>query len=372
MNFPLLLPEFFNEVAAALAAGRSLCLATIIAQSGSAPRPLGTVFAVGADGGIIGSIGGGRLEADVMTAAARVLASDQAGLMDFSLTGREAAQLEMICGGEVRVYLEPLAEGDDQARQWARDAAAAARRGQGFIWTLVQTGPMAGLAGRKGLWRPGDDLASLPGGLADRLDLGAGLGRPGWLPAGAGGSKIFLQPLTGQPVVYLFGGGHISLYLAPLLHLVGFGVVVVDDRPEFAGRDRFPQADELLVRSFAAALDGLALDERSYVVIVTRGHLHDKDVLAQALRAPSAYVGMIGSRRKKGLIYRALLGEGFTPADLDRVHAPIGLDIGADTPAEIAVSIVAELIAVRAGLDQAGGHLKHQKVATEIKPCPAG
>ncbi len=368
----MLLPEFFQQVAAALAGGRSLCLATIIAQSGSAPRPLGTVFAVDQDGGLIGSIGGGRLEGEVMTAAAQALVSGQAGTMDFSLTGREAAQMEMICGGQVRVYLEPLMAGDGEAAAWAGDAAVATKEGQGLIWTLVRPGAMAGLAGRKGLWRPGDDLGRIPEQLLGRMAEAAGSPHPRWLPAGPGGGEYFLQPLVGQPVVYLFGGGHISLYLAPLLSLVGFGVVVMDDRPEFAGRDRFPQADRLLARPFTAALDGLALDQHSYVVIVTRGHLHDKEVLAQVLRAPSAYVGMIGSRRKKALIYRALMDEGFTQAELERVHAPIGLDIGADTPAEIAVSIVAELIAVRAGLVGAGGHLKHQMHATEIGSCPAG
>ncbi|MFH1060875.1 MAG: XdhC family protein [Pseudomonadota bacterium] len=368
----MLLPEFFKQVAAVLAGGRSLCLATIIAQSGSAPRPLGTVFAVDPGGGIIGSIGGGRLEAEVMDAAPQTLAAGQAVLMDFSLTGREAAQLEMICGGEVRVYLEPLQVGDPQALALARAAAAAAKDGHGFVWTLVQPGAMAELAGRKGVWRPGEDLASLPAALIGQARAGGGPRQPAWAPGPAGAGGFFLQPLLGQPVVYLFGGGHISLYLAPMLSLVGFGVVVVDDRPEFAGRDRFPQADGLLVRPFAAALEGLSLDERSYVVIITRGHLHDKDVLAQVLRAPAAYLGMIGSRRKKALIYQALLAEGYTQAELERVHAPIGLSIGAETPAEIAVSIVAELIAVRARLSGSERHLTHQVSIMETKTCPAG
>jgi xanthine dehydrogenase accessory factor len=124
----------------------------------------------------------------------------------------------------------------------------------------------------------------------------------------------------------------------------------VDDRAEFVSRDRFPQADELLaVSSFESAFAGIPVGDHSYVVIVTRGHGGDQAILRQALRCRPDYIGMIGSRRKRGLIYEQLAGEGFTPDDLSRVHCPIGLPIGAETPEEIAISIAAELIATRAG-----------------------
>ncbi|MFZ3046285.1 MAG: XdhC family protein, partial [Desulfatirhabdiaceae bacterium] len=135
---------------------------------------------------------------------------------------------------------------------------------------------------------------------------------------------------------------------AILSKMIGFETVVLDDRPEFANRERFPEADEIrILSSFDCALDGLVIDGKGYIVILTRGHLHDKTVLGLALRKPARYIGMIGSRKKRDAIYRALEREGFSNDDLARVHSPIGLSIGAQTPAEIAVSIAAELIRVR-------------------------
>ena len=366
--------EFWQQAAQELAGGRSLCLATIVRQSGSAPRPLGTVFAVDRWGGIIGSIGGGRLEAEVMAAAVRVLDRGRTAFMDFSLTGREAAELEMICGGTVQVFLEPLAADDPAARELAQGLAQAGELGQALLWTRLDPDAPGAVAGRKGLWRRGQALqAGLPGPAWEPvLTLALEQGPAGVFRVDGQPGVIFLQPLGGQPVVYLCGGGHISLYLSPLVKLVGFGLVVVEDRPEFCNPARFPQADQLLVRAPERALEGLELGPQAYVVIVTRGHLNDKEILAQALARPAAYLGMIGSRRKRGLIYQALLDEGFSQADLQRVHAPIGLDIGADTPAEIAVSIAAELIAVRAGLSKAGGFLAQQTPLWEKKTCPAG
>jgi xanthine dehydrogenase accessory factor len=140
----------------------------------------------------------------------------------------------------------------------------------------------------------------------------------------------------------------------PTLHLAaltGFRTEIVDDRPDFANRERFPEADRVcVIDDFRNAFGGLAVDDTSFLVIFTRGHHHDLTVLAQALRTEAAYIGMIGSKRKRDAIYTALLKAGFTQADLQRVHSPIGLAIGAETPEEIGVSIVAELIQERARL----------------------
>ncbi|MFW6373912.1 MAG: XdhC family protein, partial [Thermodesulfobacteriota bacterium] len=150
---------------------------------------------------------------------------------------------------------------------------------------------------------------------------------------------------------FLFGAGHVSRQLAKLTQMVEFRTVVLDDRSEFANRDRFPGVDQVHVLDrFENTFSGLSTDSNSFIVILTRGHSHDRTVLAQALRTQAGYIGMIGSHRKRDTIYRSLRDEGFTTADLDRVHCPIGLDIGGETPEEIAVSIVAEMIEVRSGL----------------------
>jgi len=164
--------------------------------------------------------------------------------------------------------------------------------------------------------------------------------------------EVYVEPVMKEPVLYIFGGGHVSLQIVPLAARVGFRVVVIDDRPEFVDPKKFPDAAEVHEYPFEGVLDRLQVDGSSYLVIVTRGHMHDRTVLTQSLRCDAKYIGMIGSRRKKAILYKKLLEEGFTQDELDRVYSPIGLDIGGETPEEIAVSIVAELIKVRAGIGE--------------------
>jgi xanthine dehydrogenase accessory factor len=165
---------------------------------------------------------------------------------------------------------------------------------------------------------------------------------------GGSGTFVLTELIAPEETVYLFGAGHVSRETAMLASRIGFETVVLDDRPEFANRERFPEADEIhVLSSYEQAMDNLVIDSRGYIVILTRGHLHDKTVLGQAVTTPARYVGMIGSRKKRDAIFRALAAEGISQNDLARVHSPIGLSIGAETPAEIAVSITAELIRVR-------------------------
>jgi len=162
--------------------------------------------------------------------------------------------------------------------------------------------------------------------------------------------KFLAEPSFSAGTVFLFGAGHVSCQTAKLTHMVNFRTVAIDDRAEFANTQRFPLSEEVIVlEDFDRAFEGLEIGEDSYIVILTRGHSHDKTVLEQALRTRAGYIGMIGSKRKRDTIYKSLLHQGFTEEDLKRVYSPIGLTIGAETPEEIAVSIVGELIAVRAG-----------------------
>jgi xanthine dehydrogenase accessory factor len=149
------------------------------------------------------------------------------------------------------------------------------------------------------------------------------------------------------PKVFLFGGGHISLFVSKMSHMVGFQVVVIDDRPQFANKERFPEAEEVIAEEFPFVFPKLQVTRSAYLVIVTRGHAYDQEVLEWALNKEVRYIGMIGSRKKIQTVYRNLKEKGFTPDQLQRVHAPIGLNIGALTPEEIAVSIVAQMIKIR-------------------------
>jgi xanthine dehydrogenase accessory factor len=160
---------------------------------------------------------------------------------------------------------------------------------------------------------------------------------------------VFVEPIIAIPTLYLFGGGHVSLQIARIAKMVGFKIVVIEDRPTFANKERFPMADETRVEDMYTVFERLKIDDQSYIVAVTRGHQHDEPVIEQAIRTEARYIGMIGSKRKISRMWKKLIERGADKARLAQVHAPIGLEIGADTPEEIAVSIVAQLIQSRRG-----------------------
>src|SRR5437763_542803 len=177
--------------------------------------------------------------------------------------------------------------------------------------------------------------------------------------------EVFVEPILPQPVVYLSGGGHVSTAVAKAAGAAGFGIGVVDDRGAFANKERFPMAHEIHT-SYEDAFEKIRPNASSYVVIVTRGHKADMRVLAWAVRTEARYVGMIGSKRKVMSVYKALENEGYKPEEFERVYAPMGLDIGALSPEEIAVSITAELVAVRRNAANA----EHKKLKYEGRPAP--
>ncbi|HAJ31891.1 MAG TPA: xanthine dehydrogenase [Candidatus Atribacteria bacterium] len=164
-----------------------------------------------------------------------------------------------------------------------------------------------------------------------------------------GDMKIFIDILQPKEKVLIFGAGHISVYVSKLAKMVGFKVTVIDDREEFANQDRFPEADEIIVEDIERALTHLKITPSTYIIIVTRGHLEDKEVLGSVIRSGAAYIGMIGSRKKNATVFQRLVEQGISKEELDKVHAPIGIDIKAQTPEEIAISIIAEIIQVRRG-----------------------
>ena len=168
---------------------------------------------------------------------------------------------------------------------------------------------------------------------------------------------IFVEPILPPALLYIFGAGHVSVSLYKAAYTAGFDVTVVDDRELYANRDRFPEAHEVIAEDFDKAMSQLTPNEATYIVIVTRGHRDDMHVLRWAVQTNARYIGMIGSKRKTITIFRELQKEGLAPELFERVHAPIGLDIGAVTPEEIAISITAELIAVRRNAERALPHM---------------
>jgi xanthine dehydrogenase accessory factor len=175
--------------------------------------------------------------------------------------------------------------------------------------------------------------------------------------------EIFVEPILPPATLYIFGAGHVSFNLAKTANEAGFDVTIIDDRETYANRERFPQAQEVIAEDYAQVFQRLAPSESSYIVIVTRGHRDDMRVLRWAVQTPARYVGMIGSRRKTISVFRELTNEGIAAELFERVHAPVGLDIGAITPEEIAISITAELIAMRRKSERALPHMSWFKTA---------
>jgi xanthine dehydrogenase accessory factor len=355
----VVMKDLYSLILESLKQGRRSALATIIKQAGPSPRGIGAKCLIFEDGSIAGTIGGGLLEAQTLRQARKVFETGIPLRLSFYLKGTDVAQTDMLCGGEVEVFVEPLWPGNVQLMPlFQKLTEVNNRKGEGWLATVVASEQWKeGITHKLYFDKSGHSVGSVPGetGVEEPL-LKIGetikrLPRPtlSALSDGLGRSmEVFLEPIFSNPVLYVFGGGHVSKEIVPLASRVGFKTIVIDDRSEFADPSLFPGAWQVRHSGFEGLLDQLAVDDASYLVIVTRGHIHDKTVLAQALKSSARYVGMIGSRRKRNLIYEKLLEEGFTKQDLERVHAPIGLAIGAETPEEIAVSIVAELIQVRA------------------------
>ena len=335
-------------------------LATIIRLTGSGPRGAGTKFLIMEDGSYVGTIGGGLLEAEVLKEAGTVFAKGKPARLKLSLMGKDVAETDMICGGDVEVFLEPLLPDDEGQIEILKNSEQIQKRGGSGLLVTVIDAERWGKEGSLKVFL--DSRGERMGGLAGMKNIEEELSRAlsqrlqkrepaiAFFEDREGKQvELFLDPVLSDRFLYIFGGGHVSAQIVPLANKVGFKVAVVEDRLDFADPERFPEAEKVYCYPVDGVVGRFPVDESSYIIIVTRGHLNDKTILEQALRTRAGYIGMIGSRRKKAMIYERLLEEGFTQKDLDRVHAPIGLDIGAETPEEIAVSIVAELIQVRAG-----------------------
>jgi xanthine dehydrogenase accessory factor len=301
-------------------------LATVARTTGSTPVPAGAKMLIGAAGRLEGTVGGGCVEADVLAAAA---VAREAGprLLTHHLNADLAGDLGLSCGGTVEIVVEPLVPVDAYVQALEQAAIA----GQGVLTTGLDwsAGPRKEFAA--GPVNPAEPVANLT---ADRATL--------------------IERLLPAPRVLVFGAGHVGRAIALAARTVGFRVVVVDDRPEFADPALFPPTIEVCAAPIQEALVRHPIESSDGVVIATRGHRHDAVILERLATSPASYVGLLGSRRKQAVITRALRAAGVPHQALERVRVPIGLAIGAVTPEEIAVSVVAELIAWRRDAGRVG------------------
>ena len=332
-----------------------LVLVAIIGSSGSTPRETGSLMLVGqgADGAterLWGSIGGGKPEYLTIEEAASLLQRCDPSLENNSFTrqyilhSNEAAEIGAVCGGEVSVFFRLLDANEPGLLEVIEKGIACFGEGKAAWFLMAVSDEVAcnalGFAGEDGLLVC---TGTGPQNLKALLKSGA-------VYLKENGKSWLSVPIVSESLVCIFGGGHIAQELVPLLSRLDFRCVVFDDREEFLRKELFPQAEKLVLGDFEHIEKSLALTERDYAVIITRGHIWDLEAWAFALNSPAAYIGVIGSAAKHEFVKAKLLERGFALSAINapRVHAPIGIKIKSKTPAEIAVSIAGELILTRA------------------------
>jgi len=272
--------DIYEEIVRLRQEGRSCALATIVNTQGSIPSFASAKMLVRDDGSIVGTVGGGGAEFEVIKAAREVIETEKPSMVTFNLNKRPGVDAGMVCGGSLDIYVEPIV-------------------------------------------------------VAPRL--------------------------------LIFGAGHVGLSTYRAARLTGFDVTIVDERPEFANRERYPEANEIIVAPYDDVATRVKPTPNSYILIFTPGHITDMRVLRWAVTTPARYIGMMGSKRKVTGIFHELQKEGIPAERLERVHAPVGLDIGAQPPEEIAISVVAEMIAIRRRSTAALAHLRMEPAQPEAR-----
>jgi xanthine dehydrogenase accessory factor len=355
--------QVFRAASDEITAGNDMLVATVVKTSGSTPQKPGAKLLVRADGSGVGTLGGGCVEGDIWFAASQLLKSGGAAEMrDYELNEDLAAEDGLVCGGTMYFLLDPIRK-PEVAKDFTDEVVAAYEGGAPVaVASLMKVPEGSELAvGSKLLIR---ENGSTSGSLGDeKLDSHAmnsarklmAMGKNDYITAESG-DEYFVEAYTTPPTLVLAGGGHVSKAISSIAAGLGFRIFIIDDREEFSNPDRFPEAEQTVVSDYGSAFEKLPIGTNSFIVIATRGHRYDASATASAMRTPASYVGLLGSKRKTILIFEELFAEGFTMEEVQSVRSPIGLNISARTPEEIALSIMAEIVGFRLGGD--GGTLK--------------
>ena len=363
--------SIYNHLAELADAGETVAVATIIEVKGSVPREVGAKMIIHPLGRHVGTVGGGCGEADVMRAALDVIQTGEPATVRVDLTEDVSMQALGVCGGIMDVFVERVAGGRGEVTLPLQRIAALRRSVQArepVALATVVSGPSAGREAVVWLDKPplGDlGLGDLePQVIADaqevlrgrqhkllKYEVSSALDVPARsLPVGRSTLHVFVEVQRRSPELLIVGGGHIAVPLAQMASLCDFAVTVLDDRPSFANKERFPNAAKVIAAPLRETVRDLPMDQDTFIILVTRGHSHDVDCLLEVLDRPVAYIGMIGSQRRVDAVFELLENEmGIDPRKFDRIYAPIGIAIGAHTPAEIAICIMAEAINVLRG-----------------------
>jgi len=332
--------KLFDALLQAMERGQDAVWVTIVASSGSAPRGAGARMLVTGKGRVCGTIGGGAVEYKSEQIALEILREKGSRRETFRLFRNEIEDLGMVCGGNVEIFFHYISADNAAVKQLLSGAAGlfATLEPSWLITEISEGGGALSVYGT----RSGLSGAAVPQTVIDTLGI-----RP--VQTEVDGRVYYSEKLLQPGRVYIFGGGHIAKALVPVLQGADFRCVVLDDRPDFIAPERFPGAETLQIDPADISAVTGQFSEDDCVCIMTRGHKDDMLIQRQVMRTPVRYIGVIGSARKQRTVKEQILASGYSEADFKNVVSPIGLDIGAETPAELAVSIAAQLIRVRAG-----------------------
>jgi xanthine dehydrogenase accessory factor len=357
--------EIFQEILIILKQHKPCVLCTVVHTKGSTPQKAGAKLLIRVDGSSLGTLGGGCVEGDMWYLGTQILREKSKPVFrKYQLNEEMAARGGLVCGGTMYIFIDPIFT--SEYFQPFADRISKALNGERplSVATLVKTpNEDLHLGAKLLISEDGSTEGSLGDANLDReaVSIGkkvAAFGENQFFKA-SDGSQIYVEGFTTPPTLILIGGGHVNKAVSNLANTLGFRIIVVDDRSEFANKERFPEAEKVIIADYQDGLDNLQVNSNSYIIIATRGHKYDDVALASAIQTPARFVGLLGSKRKSILIYKNLLNIEVPLERIQEVHAPIGLNIGALTPEELAVSIMAEIIMVRRGGD--GGLMKMDK-----------
>jgi xanthine dehydrogenase accessory factor len=332
--------DLYLKVAEFLREEKKFALAVVMKDAGSTPRKAGTKAIIDEEGSIWGTIGGGLLESDARKMAVEAIETGSPKVFDFKFSGTCAAEDDPVCGGNMRILIDPTAR--NFSKVYLQVAEALGERRRAIVVRELRNGHQLNVSFFRGE-SSGDAGDEFNDAVMKMFEEG-----PQYLRNEEHLIEGLVEPVVPPPLLLIGGGGHVGQALARAAQLVGFEVVVIDDREEFVSPELFPSGVHRRRAPFPEVLFEFPIDQDTYIALVGRGHKVDSKALLSCLNSAAAYIGMMGSRRKVALVKKEFIdGMLIDEAGWNKIHAPIGLDIGADTVPEIAASIVAQLIAVR-------------------------
>jgi xanthine dehydrogenase accessory factor len=341
----------YEEAANLARQNKEFVLATVVNTKGSTPQKPGATLLVRADGSTVGTLGGGCVEGDIWFAAKEALRERTGPIFkNYYLNEDIAARDGLVCGGSMYFYIEPLVQ-SAEVSALTNKIEQAFEGGESVATATVVNGTTLEMGARILVHENGDTEGTLGNTAADAIAVEAAnqvmpMGKAQHLITKKG-DEIFVSGFTSPATLVLVGGGHVNLQVAQIAQMLGFRVFVTDDRPEFANRERFTMAEQTSVAPYDQGLNAFHITKNTAIVIGSRGHHFDDLATEAAVKTDASYVGLLGSTRKTIMIFEALLRRGITSERLKQVHSPVGLDLGGRSPEEIAVSIMAEIIAFR-------------------------